>query len=121
MLNARQRDAVANAHPFQCEGDGCGSCFITARYAARCCEKSCVDLRDGTVTVYSEQAEQEARRQEEYRWAQEAKEFRFECSCGECYRTVDAARNCRKCRVYTAEGYCTLVVNRDDDTVAWRA
>jgi hypothetical protein len=123
MLNARQLDALNNAHPFQCEGEGCSNCYTTARYAARCCKVSCVDLRDGTATVYSEEAELTARAEDEARWAEERKAYRYECSCGECYRTVEGARGCRKCRVYTEEGYCTEVTDLnalEGPKVVWR-
>jgi len=33
----------------------------------------------------------------------------YECSCGELYRLVSAAVECRKCRYYTDHGYCTEV------------
>ena len=33
----------------------------------------------------------------------------YECSCGELYRTVGSAIECRKCRVYTPRGFCTEV------------
>ena len=29
--------------------------------------------------------------------------FVWECSCGELFRTADAARTCRKCRYYAPE------------------
>jgi hypothetical protein len=34
----------------------------------------------------------------------------YECSCGELYRSVGLAIECRKCRVYNPQwGYCTEV------------
>ena len=35
----------------------------------------------------------------------------YECSCGELYRSESFAIDCRKCRTYTAHGYCTEVYN----------
>lgn len=37
--------------------------------------------------------------------------FCFECSCGEVFRTPEAAKSCRKCRSYCVFGYCTHVVD----------
>ena len=36
--------------------------------------------------------------------------FKYECSCGELYSSIDAAYSCRKCRTYCVFGYCTHVV-----------
>ena len=43
--------------------------------------------------------------------------YPYECSCGERYRTVDAAYHCRKCRNYCVFGYCTHVVDVRDNSV----
>ena len=54
------------------------------------------------------------------RWDAIMKECHFECSCGESFSTVDDAKGCRKCRTYTEAGYCTEVVDRDQDSkVVW--
>ena len=45
--------------------------------------------------------------------------FHFECSCGECYRTVQAATRCRKCRVYSVFNRCTHVVDTRTEEVVW--
>jgi len=39
-------------------------------------------------------------------------EFPFECACGECFRTIQAAAVCRKCRNYSVFGYCTHVIDQ---------
>ena len=45
--------------------------------------------------------------------------FHFECACGEQYRSVQAASSCRKCRVYTYQGYCTHVTDTRTNEVVW--
>lgn len=45
----------------------------------------------------------------------------YECSCGECYRTVEAARRCRKCWTYAPEGYCDEVVDFRHGGTVWTA
>ena len=45
--------------------------------------------------------------------------FHFECACGEQYRSIPAAATCRKCRVYTYQGYCTHVVDTRTGEVVW--
>jgi len=42
----------------------------------------------------------------------------FTCSCGESYPTVNGAKECRKCRKYTHEGFCTMVTDAQND-IAW--
>lgn len=46
-------------------------------------------------------------------------EYPYDCSCGECYQTVEAAINCRKCRTYTSAGYCTEVTTVGGNVV-WK-
>ena len=109
--------SIENGHPHQCH---CGSQYTTGRYAARCCKVSSTDLRDGTVTVYSVEAELEAQAADEaHREAMEA-EYHYGCSCGESYNSLSAAVSCRKCRTYTSEGYCTEVIDLNaDNKVVW--
>ena len=45
--------------------------------------------------------------------------YRFECSCGELYNNVAAAKVCRKCRKYTYQGYCTFVTDVVTKEVVW--
>jgi hypothetical protein len=46
-----------------------------------------------------------------YREAAIADGYVYECSCGELYNSVAAAKLCRKCRNYCVFGYCTHVVD----------
>jgi hypothetical protein len=78
-----------------------------------------VDLRDGTQILYSEEAENQARVEDDAKWKAIAAEFRYECSCGESYTTIPHAIGCRKCRDYTEKGYCTTVWDRSTDEVVW--
>lgn len=100
---------TTNDHPFSCTV--CGSNYTNARYAARCCRTSCVDQRDGTVTDFSEDAERRMAEEWERKMEAEMAEYVYECSCGEHYKTVEAAMHCRKCRTYTDEGWCSEVVD----------
>jgi hypothetical protein len=114
---ARQQQAIANDHPHQCTA--CGSCYTTSRYAARCCGTAAQDLRTGVVTDYSEEAELAYQAADAAQWAAEDLEYHYECSCGERYRTIDAATCCRKCRTYAPKGYCTTVWDTHTDAVVW--
>jgi hypothetical protein len=109
--------SIENGHPFKC--DACDSCYTTARFSARCCKESSTDLRDGTLTVYSDEAELEAQAADEVRREALYAEHHYECSCGESYRTVEAASRCRKCRTYTSEGHCSEVYDRNTSKVVW--
>jgi len=106
---------IENGHPFKC--DACGKCYTTVHFSARCCETSCTDLRDGTVTAYSQETEVKAQAVETARWEAELQLARFECSCGERFRKVEHARSCRKCRTYTEQGYCSEVYDRNTESV----
>lgn len=118
-LISRQIAAVAIDHPFQCLGAGCESFYTEARHAAKCHKVGAQDLRSGGEIPYSEKKENEARAEDEARWVEIAKEYKFECSCGESYKTVAHAIGCRKCRTYTEKGYCTTVRDRSTDEVVW--
>ena len=48
-------------------------------------------------------------------------DYPFGCSCGEQYNTIDAAIRCRKCWVYTEEGFCTVVVVEATGVVVWES
>lgn len=48
-----------------------------------------------------------------------AEGYVYECACGEHYNSVQAAATCRKCRVYTYQGYCTHVVDIRTNEVVW--
>jgi len=43
--------------------------------------------------------------------------YSYECSCGERFKSADAAYHCRKCRNYCVFGYCTHVVDIRNDSV----
>lgn len=47
--------------------------------------------------------------------------FPFECACGERYSTIEAARCCRKCRVYLIEGetYDREVIDVRHGGIVW--
>ena len=54
-----------------------------------------------------------------YREAAIADGYVYECSCGELYNHITAAKLCRKCRNYCVFGYCTHVTDiRTDEVVA---
>lgn len=108
--------SIENGHPHQCH---CGNQYTTGRYAALCCKVSSTDLRDGTVTVYSGEAELEAQVADEAHHVALCAEYHYECSCGESFRTVEAACSCRKCRTYTEQGYCSEVYDRNTESVVW--
>lgn len=112
-------DHIANDHPFQCAG--CSSCYIESRFAARCCEQSATDLRDGSVQVFSAETEAAAVVADDAAWEIERARYCFDCSCGESYLSVSAAINCRKCRVYTNEGFCTEVYDTRTEQAVWRS
>jgi len=107
-----------DAHPFRCTS--CSSCYRQARFAERCCEQASEDLRSGYVRQFSAAFEEKCRQEEEARWQEECKAYRYECSCGECYREVAHAVQCGKCRHYTEVGYCTEVVDILTEEVVWR-
>lgn len=117
-VNGRQVEIEGpQAHPFRCTE--CSSCYREHRHAARCCRKSSEDLRSGEVRDFCPVYEAMRVQEDEVRWKAIMDEYHFECSCGESFKTVDAAINCRKCRTYTEEGYCTEVIDRNDDQVVW--
>lgn len=110
--------SIQNDHPFQCSA--CGNEYRASRYAARCCKVSSIDLRDGTRLAFDPDLEAQWVKEDEARWEAIYAECHYECSCGESYKTIDAAIQCRKCRSYTDEGYCTQVFDRDQDyKVVW--
>ena len=37
--------------------------------------------------------------------------YRYECACGEIFKSISAAGSCRKCRNYCIFGYCTHVTD----------
>ena len=47
--------------------------------------------------------------------------YRFECSCGEIYKSVDIARACRKCRTYAPESSCTEVYDLSTGEMVWQS
>ena len=118
-LTARQQQAIANDHPHHCTA--CGSCYTTSRYAARCCGAAAQDLRTGVVTEYSEEVELAHQDADEAKREAEELEYCYECTCGERYRTIDAAKSCRKCRTYAPKGYCEMVWDTNTDTCVWLA
>jgi len=120
ILNARQKDGVAIDHPYQCMAEGCENCYNTSRYAAKCHKVGAVDLRDGSLILFSEEAENQARLDDEARWEEISKEYHYECSCGESFKEIAHAIGCRKCRDYTEEGYCTTVWDRNTNEVVWK-
>ena len=108
--------SIENGHPHQCQ---CGRCYTTSRSAAKCCKESCVDLRDGTTTVYCEEAALRAQAEDRDRWDAIYREHHCECSCGERFRAIESARSCRKCRTYTANGYCSEVYDCHTGKTVW--
>lgn len=46
-------------------------------------------------------------------------EYPYECSCGEQYSNIEAASHCRKCRVYTPDGYCDEVIDVRHGGLVW--
>ena len=116
MNNAAATDH--NDHPFQC--NGCNACYRSHRFAARCCEQSSTDLRDGAVRGFDRLFEAMSALADDARWEKELAACRYECSCGERFREVDHAIRCRKCRTYTEAGWCTEVLDiRLDGKVMW--
>jgi predicted SprT family Zn-dependent metalloprotease len=105
-------------HPFQCSG--CQNRYREARYAARCHKARSTDLRDGSVYVFSEEGEEAFLAADRARWAEEDKAYHYGCSCGESYRSIQAARDCRKCRTYTEIGGCTEVYDLNTGEILWR-
>ena len=47
--------------------------------------------------------------------------YRFECSCGELYKSVESAQACRKCRTYAEHNRCTAVYDVSQREFAWEA
>ncbi len=43
--------------------------------------------------------------------------YRYECACGEIFKSIDAAQSCKKCRNYCIFGYCTHVTDIDTGEV----
>ena len=104
-------------HPFQCSG--CQNRYREARYAARCHKARSTDLRDGSVYVFSEEGEEAFLAADRARWAEEDKAYHYGCSCGESYKSIEAAQDCRKCRTYTEAGRCTEVVDLNTGEIMW--
>jgi hypothetical protein len=118
-LDARiPQDHIDNDHPFKCEG--CGSCYRGARHAARCCKLAAMDLRDNSIHGFSEEKEAKAKAADAAHQAAEYARHHFECSCGESFLSIGAAVQCRKCRTYTEEGYCTSVTDRNTGKEVYR-
>lgn len=105
-------------HPFQCSG--CQNRHREARYAARCHKARSTDLRDGSVYVFSEEGEETFLAADRAKWAEEDKAYHYGCSCGEGYKSIEAAQGCRKCRTYTEAGRCTDVVDLNTGEIFWR-
>jgi hypothetical protein len=55
----------------------------------------------------------------DYRTSAIADGYIYECSCGELYRVLDAAKHCRKCWTYTERGMCTRVDNIETGEVVY--
>jgi len=107
-----------NAHPFKCAG--CTNCYRQHRHAARCCKVASEDLRSGAVRDFSADFEAEQVAADEARYAETMALCHYECSCGESFSSIRAAKACRKCRTYTKEGYCTEITDRNQDhKVVW--
>jgi len=106
---------LEDGHPFQCE---CSRRYTTARFASKCCGKSCTDLRDGTVTAYDHEAELAAQALYMRQLEESAKAAHYECSCGERFNEVEHAKHCRKCRRYTGDS-CKEVWDIDTDRIVW--
>lgn len=107
---------IADGHPYEC--GGCGSCYTTARVAARHCEKHATDLRDGSVHEFDAEAEAAAQIADEEAWDAELARHHFECSCGESFLTIDDAIRCHKCWRYGGED-CTEVFDRNTEEIVW--
>ena len=45
----------------------------------------------------------------------------YECSCGEWFRTIEAAKRCRKCRTYAPNEWCEDVWDRRSQEYVWQA
>ena len=102
--------SINNGHPFEC--NGCGNQFTTVRFANKCCKQSSTDHGSGSVSEFSAELEDAAMQQDEKRWDAIMARAHFECSCGESYDDIVHAIQCRKCRTYTDDGYCTQVTDR---------
>ena len=109
--------SIENDHPYECYE--CGNDYTTSRWASKCCLVSCVDVRDGTRTDFSWEAELQYQKEDAIRRAALYAQCHYECSCGESFRTIEAARSCRKCRFYTDKGYCSEVYDRNTDKFVW--
>jgi hypothetical protein len=101
--------SIENGHPYRCLG--CGTDYRTARFAAKCCRVACISLLTAERTVFCEEREERALAEDIARLERELAAAHYECSCGERFENPLAAFRCRKCRVYTTEGYCTEVTD----------
>ncbi|MBT4187637.1 MAG: hypothetical protein HOE14_10550 [Gemmatimonadales bacterium] len=119
LVNGREVEITGpQAHPYRCTE--CSACYRNHRAAAKCCIAASEDLRTSAVRAYCPAFEAEAMMEYDRKMEDLYKEYHFECSCGESFRTVDSAISCRKCREYTPAGFCTQVTDRDqDDQVVW--
>ena len=108
-----------NAHPFKCAA--CDSCFRHHRFAARCHEVGSQDLRDvpAVFRAYDHEWELDQIEADNRYWETEWAKHHFECSCGERFKSVEGAMECRKCRTYTDEGWCTEVLDLETGNVVW--
>jgi Zn finger protein HypA/HybF involved in hydrogenase expression len=111
-----------NAHPFKCAA--CDSCFRHHRFAARCHEVGSQDLRVdlGEAPIfraYDHEWELDQIEADNRHWETEWAKHHFECSCGERFKYLVSAVECRKCRTYTDEGFCTEVLDLETGQVVW--
>jgi hypothetical protein len=107
-----------NDHPFKC--NVCDQNYRGHRYADKCCKVGSTDERDGTVTLFSAEFEAAAVAADQVKWDAIYARAHFECSCGESFDEIAWAIQCRKCRTYTTEGYCTVVTDRNTGEPVWK-
>jgi len=119
LVNGREVTITGpQAHPFRCAE--CSSCFRQHRHAARCCKMGSEDLRSGETRDFCPIFEEAQIVADEVRYEETMRMCHYECSCGESFARIEDAKMCKKCRVYTAEGFCTEVFDRaQDHKVVW--
>lgn len=106
-----------NAHPFRCII--CSNCYREHRHAARCCKSGSEDLRVQKIRRYDALYEAGKVVEDNEKWKATMREYHYECSCGESFKSIEAAIECRKCRTYAEEGYCTEVIDRNTGEMVW--
>lgn len=109
--------AADNAHPWQC--GGCGQQFTTRQYSARCCQVSTTHEDTGETFAWDPDWDAKEQARKDAEWEKEMEEYHYECSCGERYKTIQHAIDCRKCRTYTTKGWCTEVYDTDTGEIVW--